>query len=69
MMPVVGLPLGPRERSIEDVTLNFPAKSLRLEAGGAVAVKACVPSVYVGSRMMCSRKRGGDPGGDPPIMS
>ena len=38
-MPVVGLPLGPRERSIEDVTLSVPAKSLRLEADGAEAVK------------------------------
>ena len=54
MMPVVGLPLGPRERFIEDVTLSVPAKSLRLEAGGAEAVKAYVPKVICGSRLVYS---------------
>ena len=54
MMPVVGLQLGPRERSIEDVTLSVPAKSLRLEADGAEVVIACVPKVICGSRLVCS---------------
>ena len=69
MMPVVGLPLGLCEGSKIDVTLSVPAKSLRLEVGGAEAVIACVPNVVCGSRLTCSRNKVGDRGGDPPIIS
>ena len=69
MISVVGLPLDPREKSKVDVTLRVPAKSLRLKAGGAVTVVACVPIEVCWFILMCSTNEGGDRGGDPPIMS
>ena len=68
MIAVVGLLLSSHEISKVDVTLSIPAKSLRVKAGGVVAIVACVPKVVCGSILMCSTNEVGDRGGDPPMM-